>query len=64
MLIALWPLVILILGLLLWVLASNPKVSEAGRLFFFCGALVLTMSLARETFRLGDARAAQESRTA
>jgi hypothetical protein len=53
MLIAIFPLVILIVGLLLWVLASNPKVSEAGRLLFFCGAFVLTWKLGGETFRIG-----------
>lgn len=53
MAVAVAPLAIAVLGLLMWVLASNPKVSEAGRILFFCGALVLTMSLAKETFRLG-----------
>lgn len=53
MLIAIFPLVIMIAGLLVWLLAANPKASEAGRILFFCGAFVLTQTLARETFRLG-----------
>jgi hypothetical protein len=53
MLIAIAPLVILIAGLLMWALAANPKVSEAGRLLFFCGALVLTEKLSGSTFRIG-----------
>jgi Na+/phosphate symporter len=53
MLIAIIPLVVLVAGLLMWVLAANPKVSEAGRLLFFCGAFVLTWKLSGETFRLG-----------
>lgn len=44
--IALIPLIIAIVGLLLWALASNPKVAEAGRIMFFCGVLVVTMGLA------------------
>jgi len=53
MLVAIYPLAILILGLLLWVLSSNPKVSEAGRLLFFCGAFALTWKLSGESLRLG-----------
>lgn len=53
MLIAIAPLLIAIIGLLMWVLASNAKVSEAGRILFFCGAFVLTLILGRETIRIG-----------
>ena len=53
MLIAVIPLLIMIVDLLLWVLASNAKVSEAGRLLFFCGAFVLTWRLGGETLRIG-----------
>lgn len=53
MLIAIVPLLVLVTGLLLWVLSSNPKVAEAGRILFFCGAFVTTQLLAGETIRLG-----------
>lgn len=44
--IAILPLIIAVVGLLLWALASNPKVAEVGRIMFFCGAFVVTMGLA------------------
>lgn len=53
MLIAIWPILILLAGLLIWSLASNSKVSEAGRLMFFCGLLVTTWVLAQHMVRLG-----------
>lgn len=53
MLIAIVPVLVLIAGLLLWVLSSNPKVAEAGRILFFCGAFVTTQVLAESTIRLG-----------
>jgi hypothetical protein len=56
MLIALYPLAIMVAGLLLWLLASNPKASEAGRLLFFSGAFVLTWTLAGSTLRIGSGR--------
>jgi Na+/phosphate symporter len=56
MLIALYPLAIMIAGLLVWLLASNPKASEAGRILFFCGAFVLTWTLAGSTLRIGSGR--------
>lgn len=40
----------------MWVLSANPKVSEAGRLMFFCGVFVLTWHFAGETVRIGDGR--------
>jgi len=56
MLVAIYPLAIAIAGLLVWLLATNPKASEAGRLLFFCGAFVLTTTLANNTFQLGSSR--------
>lgn len=53
MVIAIAPLVIAVIGLLLWCMAANSKAAEAGRIMFFCGMLVLTMSLASKTFHLG-----------
>lgn len=42
------PLLIAIVGLLLWALSSNPKVAEAGRILFFCGAFVTTAQLGHQ----------------
>jgi Na+/phosphate symporter len=53
MLIAIIPLLILVVGLLMYALAANPKVQEAGRIMFFCGMLVITFVLARQTLSLG-----------
>jgi Na+/phosphate symporter len=53
MLIAIWPVLILIIGLLMWVLSSNPKVSEAGKIIFFCGMLITTWVLAKHVVRIG-----------
>jgi len=52
MIIAIAPLLIAIIGLLMWVLATNGKVQEAGKILFFCGVLVLTMGLGQKTVRL------------
>lgn len=52
MLIAIAPLLIAIVGLLMWALAANSKVAEAGRIMFFCGVLVLTMTLAHVTYHI------------
>lgn len=52
MLIAIIPIVVLIVGLLMWVLATNAVVKEAGRIMFFCGMLVTTFVAARVTWRL------------
>jgi Na+/phosphate symporter len=35
------PIVVCVLGLVLYLLASNPKAQEVGRLMFFCGLLVV-----------------------
>ncbi len=64
MLIAIWPAAIAVIGLLIWLLAANPKASEAGKILFICGALVLTFVLARETLRLGSAEPDPSTRSA
>jgi hypothetical protein len=53
MLITIIPVLILVVGILLWALATNGIVKEAGKIMFFCGMLVLTLSLARVTWRVG-----------
>lgn len=53
MLIAVWPLVFALVGILVYALASHPKMSEAGRLTFFAGMLGLVFSLLRHALRVG-----------
>lgn len=47
------PLLVAIIGLLIYALAANPKVAECGRLMFACGTLVTLWSLAGHTVRIG-----------
>jgi len=52
MLIAIVPIVIMVVGLLMWVLAGNPYVKEAGKIMFFSGMLVTTFVCAKVTWRI------------
>jgi Na+/phosphate symporter len=52
MLIAIFPLLILVLGILLWALATNPVLKEAGRIMFFCGLLVVCFIAAKQAIRI------------
>jgi len=54
MLIAIIPIVVLVVGLLMWVLATNPVVKEAGKIMFFCGMFVTTLTAAHVTWKLGN----------
>jgi hypothetical protein len=54
MLTILWPVLVMILGLFIWFASEKPKISEAGKLLFFCGALVTTQLLASSSFRIGS----------
>lgn len=51
--IAVWPLVVALLGLALWALASG-KPSEAGRMLFQIGMLWLVYSLMGHVLKLGS----------
>jgi hypothetical protein len=53
MLIAWAPLLVALVGLLLWALSSNPKVSDAGRILFAIGAFWFVYQLAGKTIRIG-----------
>jgi len=55
MIIALVPLVVAIAGLLLWLLASNVKVAEIGKIMFCCGLLALMFATAKKTVSIGAA---------
>ena len=53
MLIAWIPILVAIVGLLIYALSTNPKASEAGRLLlFFCGTFVTVWTLSRGTVKL------------
>jgi hypothetical protein len=47
------PLLAAIIGLLVYVLASNPKVSEVGRIVFMTAILVVWFTMAGKTVRIG-----------
>lgn len=53
MLIAVVPLIFAIVGLLMWVLAGNPIVKEAGRLMFFGAFLALMFAFSKQTLTIG-----------
>lgn len=46
------PLLVCILGLLVYALAASPKVQELGRLAYACGLLVSLFALAGRVLRL------------
>lgn len=52
MIIAYVPLLIALIGLLLWALASNATVKEAGRILFFCGVFFTVYHFAGKTTTL------------
>lgn len=54
MLIAIWPLVVAVIGALIYALASNSKASELGRIVFFCGFFWLVYTLVGHTLHLGE----------
>jgi len=46
------PLLLALVGVLLYALSSNPKVTEIGRLMFACGLLVSLYAVAGHTAKL------------
>lgn len=52
MLIAYWPLIIAIVGVLVWALASNAKAQKIGEWMFVIGFFWFTFSLVGKTLRL------------
>lgn len=53
MLIAVIPLIFTIIGILMWVLATNPLVKDAGRLMFFAAFLALMFAFSGKTISIG-----------
>lgn len=57
MLLIIWPLLIAVLGLVLWLInnpPANPKVGELGRILFQIGAFWTTYLLCGSAFSLGN----------
>jgi Na+/phosphate symporter len=54
MMIAVWPLVVAVVGALVYALSSNTKASELGRITFFVGLFWLVYSLVGHTLKLGS----------
>lgn len=52
MLVTIVPVLVLIVGLLVYALAANPKVVELGRIAYFVGLLVTVWAVASRVFRL------------
>lgn len=46
------PLLVAVVGVLVYALASNPKVQEMGRIAFFCGLLVFLLQGAQSVVTL------------
>lgn len=55
MIIAFVPAIFAVVGLLLYILATNPKLQEIGKLTFFAGFLVTMFTLASKTVHLFSA---------
>lgn len=53
MLISIIPVLVLVVGALVYGLSANPKVQEMGRLAFASGLLVTLFVVAKTTFRIG-----------
>ncbi len=53
MAIAIFPLVLAIVGALVYALSTNAKAAELGRLAYACGMLALAFALAAHVVRLG-----------
>ena len=51
--IAIVPFLVAVAGCLVYALASNPKMSEIGRLAYFAGLLVLLSVFAENVLRIG-----------
>ena len=46
------PVLVLLVGVLMWALCVNPKLQEIGRIMFFCGLLVTLLKVDSATISL------------
>lgn len=51
--IAFFPLIVCVIGVLMYALCANPKLAEIGRLAFACGLLALCFAFAKHVVSLG-----------
>ena len=54
MLIAYWPLLVLAVGILVWALASNAILKEAGKWMFVIGLFFVVQALSTKTAKIGQ----------
>mgnify|MGYP007083431297 CR=1 FL=1 len=50
--VVLLPLLVAVVGVLIYVLSADPKVQEMGRIMFFCGLLAFLMRGAEQVISL------------
>jgi hypothetical protein len=55
MLVAIWPFIILLAGVLIWVLASNAILKEIGKWMFIVGLFWTVQVLSQKTVKVGQA---------
>jgi Na+/phosphate symporter len=48
-----WPLFIAVIGLVMYLISTNPKVAELGKILFQVGALWTTYALLGASFTIG-----------
>lgn len=53
MLIAIWPFVVMLIGVLVWALSGHAKVTEMGRIMFFCGLFWTLAAMVEKVLKLG-----------
>ncbi len=51
---AIIPLIVCIIGLIVYIVSSNPKISEVGRIAFFCGLLATCLAFAGSSVHVGS----------
>ena len=52
MLLVIWPLLIAVIGVLMYALCTHPKLAEIGRLIFFSGFFFVVALLAGKAFKV------------
>jgi Na+/phosphate symporter len=52
MLISIVAVIVALVGLILYLLASNPKAAEIGRILFFCGVMAAVLAAGNHTIHL------------
>lgn len=53
MLVAVIPLIVALVGVLMYALCANPKLARIGEILFFCGTLVTLLGVGNKSWHLG-----------